>query len=212
MVNQGTTWQPLQPLRVARSHAVITVAFHVPNPPLVWDAQLPPPHQHKNIAWANGKGFEVKSSTGAPLTIRDTKILDTTVVITLAADPGPGKVNVGYALTQDGTGELAGSPDGLRGLLRDSDPFQGYDAETLECAVEQGSPIVKSTTPGALVRRSGRDVVAGSAIPRGTLVLSQDSDDQLTLSAPWPGPSGKVSLSFNHEEWNFCVHFSMTES
>ena len=41
----GKDWQPLQPTTVERNGAVITVHFHVPVPPLVWDTDFEAPHQ-----------------------------------------------------------------------------------------------------------------------------------------------------------------------
>jgi hypothetical protein len=164
-----------------------------------------------NTEWAAGKGFEVKSAAGARLQISDTVIQGSSVVITLAADPGAEKVNVAYAITQEGMGNQGGTPLGMRGLLRDSDEFAGYDAEMLECQVTQGSATVASTSAGAFVRRAGRDIVSGAGVPADTTVTTHDSDDKLTLSAPWTGATGKVMLSFRHDERNYCVHFAMNE-
>lgn len=209
VVNQKVAWKPLGPKTITRAGAVITLDLDVPNPPLVWDEHISPPHQQVNTEWANGRGFEVRSGGGAPLTIADAQIEGTTVVVTLASDPGPGTVSVGYAMTQDGPGLQGGTDQGLRGQLRDSDDFTGYDVETLEVLVTSGSPLVTSATPGAFVRRAGRDLVTGPALPAGTIVASHDSNDQLTLSAPWPGASGNASLAFRHDAYNYCVHFAM---
>jgi hypothetical protein len=51
--------------------------------------------------------------------------------------------------------------------------------------------------------------VTGPSAPKDLVVASHDSDDHLTLSAPWPGPTGGVMLTFHHDEHNYCVHFSM---
>ena len=59
----GRDWQPLQPTGVERSGRVITVHFHVPVRPLVWDTTLEQPHQNKFPQWASGKGFEVRAGT-----------------------------------------------------------------------------------------------------------------------------------------------------
>jgi hypothetical protein len=211
IVNQKASWKPLQPNKISRAGAKITIDFDVPNPPLVWDAHIPPPHQAMNTEWAGGKGFEVKSAGGARLQITDAVIQGSSVVITLAADPGAGKVNVAYAITQEGTGNQGGTPLGMRGLLRDSDEFVGYDPEMLEGQMTQGSAAVASTAAGAFVRRAGRDIVTGTGVPADTIVTTHDSDDKLTLSAPWPNASGKVMLSYRHDERNYCVHFAMNE-
>ena len=206
VVNQKAAWQPVQPEKLTRSGATITIDFHVPQPPLVWDAHVSPPHQQVNTEWAAGKGFEVTNAAGARLKIASVVIDGARVLVTLSQDPGAGKVTVAYAVTADG-----GAQGGLRGQLRDSDEFVGWDAETLDVQVTQGSPVVKSVSPGALIHRTGWDIVTGPGVPTDTIVQRHDSDDQLTLSTPWPAASGAVKLSFHHDERNFCVHFSSTE-
>jgi hypothetical protein len=51
--------------------------------------------------------------------------------------------------------------------------------------------------------------VTGPNVPAGTVVVSHDSDDQLTLSQPVGGAGGTASFAFHHDESNYCVHFSM---
>jgi hypothetical protein len=211
VVNQKVAWKPLQPNKITRSGATITVGFDVPTPPLVWDSHVSPPHQQVNTEWAAGKGFEVTSGQGGKSAIVSTAIQGTNVIITLAADPGADKITVAYALTQDGGGSQGGTNQGMRGLLRDSDEFIGYDAETLDSQVTQGSAVVTASTAGGFIHRAGWDIVTGTDVPADTIVLTQDSNDQLTLSAPWPKASGRVKLSYRHDERNFCVHFSMKE-
>jgi hypothetical protein len=117
----GQSWSPLQPVAVSRSGRVISVAFHVPVPPLAWDTSLPPPHQSANTMWAQGRGFEVRSGA-TDIGISSVAISGDTVQITCASDLTPGVV-VGYASTSDGTPRSAGT---VRwGLLHDSDPFVG---------------------------------------------------------------------------------------
>jgi hypothetical protein len=211
VVNQNIVWKPLQPNKVTRAQAVVTVDFDVPNPPLVWDPNMAKPHQSVNTAWAAGNGFEVTDSSGNPLTITAAEIQGSSVILTLAADPGSDQVTVGYALTQDGSNSQGGLVSGLRGLLRDSDEFVGYDAEVLVTQVTQGSAVVTSTSSGEFVHRAGWDLVSGAALPTNAIVVSHDSDDQLTLSVPWAGASGMETFSYHHDERNFCVHFSMME-
>jgi hypothetical protein len=117
----GQGWSPLQPTGVSRSGRVITVTFHVPVGPLVWDTALPAPHQSANTAWAQGKGFEVRSGS-TPIPISSVAISGDTVAITCGADLASGLV-VGYASTTDGTPRSGGTA--RWGLLRDSDPFVG---------------------------------------------------------------------------------------
>ena len=33
--------------------------------------------------------------------------------------------------------------------------------------------------------------------------------DQITLSAPWTGATGKAMLTFHHNHYNYAVHFAM---
>lgn len=212
VVNQGRPWKPLQPNKITRAGAVITVAMDVPNPPLVWDSALAPPHQQMNQAWAAGKGFEVGDQNNKPLTITNAAISGSSVVITLNADPGAQKVHVSYALTQDGGGSLGGKVNGLRGLLRDSDDFAGSDAESVDTDVVKGSSALKSATAGGFARRTAGDLLSGSGVAPGTVVVSHDSDNQLTLSAPWSGDSARIPISYHHGQANYCVHFALTEA
>ena len=62
IVNQKRSWKPVGPNKVTRAGAVITIDFDVPNPPLVWDTHLAPPHQVAHTAWSNGRGFEVRTA------------------------------------------------------------------------------------------------------------------------------------------------------
>jgi hypothetical protein len=154
----------------------------------------------------------VSDALGQKLTIANVAIQGSSVVVTLAADPGAISVHVGYALTQEGMGNQGGTDLGLRGLLRDSDELNGWDAETIAANVTSGSAVVTSADPNGFVRRAGHDVVTGPGVPQDTVVKSHDTDSQVTLSAGWPGPTGAVMLRFRHDERNYCVHFSLYES
>ena len=58
----GKDWRPLEPTTVERSNAAITVHFHVPVLPLVWDASL----EHRIPRSPNGKTAKAsKSATSA---------------------------------------------------------------------------------------------------------------------------------------------------
>jgi hypothetical protein len=213
VVNQHLAWKPLQPNKISRAGAVVTVTFDVPNPPLVWDAHMPLAHQTTNTEWKNGKGFEVKNGTTA-LTISSATISGSTVVLTLSADPGAAaKVTVGYALTQDGTGTQGGTAMGLVGSLRDSDAFVGWDEETVTANVTNGSAVVTTATANGFLRRATKDIVTSTTtgLAADTVVLSYDSATQLTLTAPWSGATGTAALAMHHDEYNYCVHFTMTE-
>jgi hypothetical protein len=121
-VARGGDWQPLQPTRVERSGREITVHFHVPVPPLVWDTAMPAPHQTAYTEWKDGRGFEVWSGD-TRIAIRGVEIAGNTVKITCAGDLPASGVWVGYAATSDGTQMEGGTT--RWGLLRDSDPFVG---------------------------------------------------------------------------------------
>ena len=62
----GHDWQPLAPTTIERSGPrTITVHFHVPVPPLVWETTFTPPHQ-SSPEWQAGNGFELRTSTRTP--------------------------------------------------------------------------------------------------------------------------------------------------
>jgi hypothetical protein len=125
-VVMGQDWQPLQPINGTVSGNVITVQFHVPVPPLVWDDTLPPPHA--SGPWANGRGFEV-TAAGPAQTIDSVEIVaPDTVKITCHGDLTGLAVNVAYAVTTDG---VTVGPTTFRwGHLKDSDPFVGAITKT----------------------------------------------------------------------------------
>ena len=200
VVVERRPWQPLQPISVTRNGMTISVRFNVPNPPLLWDETIPPPHQGRHTAWRNGRGFEVQDSLGE-ISIQWVRIVGDTVEIRLAYPPvGTGLV-VRHAMTQDG-----GFP-GRRGQLRDSDPFAGYDAETLSCQVTNGSSVV--VTPGHSSARVPRDLVMGAGLSAPLRIVAVNSSTELTLNQPWSGPSGTASLTLRHDHYNYAVQFEM---
>jgi hypothetical protein len=120
----GNNWQPLQPTTIERNGAVITVHYHVPAPPLVWDTTFQAPHQSID-EWKSGKGFEVSTADGAKVAIASVAISGDAVIITCASDPGP-NARVGYAMIGEKPRMAAPFNGTFRwGLLRDSDPFEG---------------------------------------------------------------------------------------
>jgi len=120
----GKNWQPLQPTTVEQKGAVISVHYHVPVPPLVWDADFQAPHPSFE-GWKQGKGFEVSTADGKKVAIASAAISGNAVVITCAADPGP-NARVGYAMIGETNRMDAPFKGTFRwGLLRDSDPFKG---------------------------------------------------------------------------------------
>ena len=74
VVMGNASWQPLQPISVTRSGNVVTVRFHIPNPPLAWDTALPLPHQSALTQWRNGRGFELRVGT-TPRTVNSVQIV-----------------------------------------------------------------------------------------------------------------------------------------
>ncbi len=121
-VVSGVDWQPLQPTGIDAAGGVITVHFHVPVAPLVWDTVLPEPHQSAFTQWKSAHGFEVTDHAGNAITIASAQIMGNDVVLTCATDPGAGAV-VRYAATADGAAMRGGTA--RWGTLRDSDPFVG---------------------------------------------------------------------------------------
>ena len=120
----GHDWQPLQPTSAEVSGKTVTVHFHVPVPPLVWDDTLPAPHGAMIPQWAQGRGFEV-SVAGNRQMIDSVEIVGgDSVVITCANDLTTGEVTVGYAITAEG-GTPPAAQTARWGHLRDSDPFVG---------------------------------------------------------------------------------------
>ena len=106
----------------------ITIQFHVPVPPLVWDDALPPPHA-AGTPWANGRGFEVNAA-GLAQTIDAVEIIaPDTVKITCHSDSHrPGRRPSAYAVTTDGV--TVGKTTFRWGHLKDSDPFVGSVTNT----------------------------------------------------------------------------------
>jgi hypothetical protein len=133
-------WQPLQPTTVEREGQVISVHFHVPVPPLVWEDTFPAPHQAALTEWAAGNGFEVRAGA-TNVSITAVAIDGDTVRITCGADLPATGVTVGYAMTADpvvapattSTPRATPSPGTVRwGKLRDSDPFVGSTTQLVQ--------------------------------------------------------------------------------
>jgi len=124
----GQHWLPLQPTGVQRAGAVLTVSFHVPVGPLAWETTFSAPHASVT-EWSQGRGFEVTSAAGARIAITSAEISGNAVVITCAADPGPG-AKVSYAMVGERAKMSAPYAGTTRwGLLRDSDPFIGASTQ-----------------------------------------------------------------------------------
>ena len=130
----GKDWRPLEPTKVSREGKVITVQFHVPNAPLVWETEFDNPHDTVP-EWKNGKGFEVitGAGNGTKVAIESVAIKGDSVVITCAGDPGEG-ARVGYAQTGEQRINLKKPYAGFGrwGLLKDSDTFKGDGSKKVQ--------------------------------------------------------------------------------
>jgi hypothetical protein len=207
IVNQNIAWKPLQPSHVVRSGAVITIDFDVPNPPLAWEANIPEPFDDTaHPAWKAGHGFQVTDGGGADVAIASAAIQGSSVVLTLAQAPAAGaQLTVGYAITK-GAGTF---PLPIRGQLRDSDDFVGWSTDTVDVNVTAGSATVSSVSATGFARRAAFDLVTGTGVPAGTIIAKKTFDNEITLSSPWPGATGKASMAFRHDHRNYAVQFSM---
>jgi hypothetical protein len=116
-------WKPLAPISVERRADGVSVDFHVPVPPLVWDEALPAPHPSGH-AWANGRGFELVAD-GRPALIDAVEIVGTQVMVRTRAS---GRLVVRYAATASQKPRPGGS--WRWGQLRDSDAFVGATTGT----------------------------------------------------------------------------------
>lgn len=118
----GNDWQPLMPIGVEVTNStVVTVHFHVPVPPLVWDTTFDAP---AITEWKNGKGFELRSDT-ANITIASVALSGNDVQITASSALPTSGLHVGYAISNQGV-QLSNHSKAVRwGMLRDSDTFAG---------------------------------------------------------------------------------------
>lgn len=123
----GNTWSPLVPATILRNGTTIVVTFNGRVGDLVLD-------ELGGVTSPNGAamGFEWVA-TGRSETISSVTLTDsnTTVTITLSADPG---VTTGEYLRYAYTGiqgQNGGPTTGARGCLRDSDTTTGYSGDVL---------------------------------------------------------------------------------
>jgi hypothetical protein len=113
VVLEGGTWEPVRPKQITRDGAVITVAFHVPSPPLAFDTS--------RVSDPGNLGFEYADDGPTTPTIVQVALVGVdTVQITLSDVPTSPNPRLRYAFT--GTpNAYAGPQTGPRGNLRDSD-------------------------------------------------------------------------------------------
>jgi hypothetical protein len=119
----GHDWQPLAATSVERQPGVVSIGFHVPVPPLVWDETLPAALPAGHV-WANGRGFELLAD-GVAARIESVEIEGARVNLRTAAS---GRLVVRYAATASLEPRAHGS--WRWGQLRDSDPFVGATTRT----------------------------------------------------------------------------------
>jgi hypothetical protein len=119
-VVSGHDWRPLAPRRLRRAGLIVTIEFHVPVPPLVWDETLPAPHAAFE-PWAKGRGFEVNDGE-TPMAIDAIELGPSSVNLRLQREPAS-RLVVRYAATAAENPRPAGAR--RWGQLRDSDPFVG---------------------------------------------------------------------------------------
>lgn len=119
----GRDWQPLAPTSIERRPGVVSVGFHVPVRPLVWDETMPSSYPAGH-AWANGRGFELLVD-GAPARIEAAEIHGDRVDLRTSAT---GRLVVRYAATARAQPRRGGT--WRWGQLRDSDPFVGATTRT----------------------------------------------------------------------------------
>jgi hypothetical protein len=120
VIVEGRPWEPLRPVGVALTGNVVTVRFHVPSPPLVFDTT--------RIDDPGNYGFEWYDGSGAPPAITNVALTGPdTVAVTLASAPTGEDRRLRYAYTFRG---CSGARTLARGNLRDSDTTPsdgGYD-------------------------------------------------------------------------------------
>jgi hypothetical protein len=114
VVLEHGTWEPVRPRGVSRDGATITVTFHVPAPPLVFDTKRVVDPAHLGFEYADDAGGAAPSIVAVALAAEDA------VTITLSAPPSAGGGRIRYAWTGR-RGAAAGPVTGPRGNLRDSD-------------------------------------------------------------------------------------------
>jgi hypothetical protein len=119
---RGADWRPLSPLGAVASGRVVSVRFHVPVAPLLWDESLPEPY-----AWPYGRGFELFAQQER-VAIAGVELDGDTVHVTARREL-PEALTVAYAMTSSGAPMPTHSHAYRWGCLRDSDPFVGVTTQ-----------------------------------------------------------------------------------
>lgn len=204
-------FRPLEALSADLEGTTVRVRFHVPVPPLGWDATLGPgwvSHTKKAHPWAKGHGFEAEDAEGA-ITITRAAIEGDAVVLALARRPGRDAF-VRYAMTQNPDGEKGyrgGEPDGRTGELVDSAATEGLDMSSVDATATRGSAVLT----GAFEGHGRRDVVRGEGITKGAVVVAH-SANEITLSSPFTSASGAVHVRLGADPRNHALAFELAIS
>lgn len=134
-VRAGAGWAPFAPTAVTLDGTgqVITVAMHVPAPPLAWDTTV--------VAAQPNMGFSLHGTAAAIVSVEITG--PSTVTITTTADVSGDPVEVGYAVAYNDGGASFGN-------LRDSHPaLSAYDSTPLRnWALQFRDPVSGTTYAG----------------------------------------------------------------
>lgn len=120
VVVEGGTWEPVRPRTITRAGNVITIRFHVPSPPLVWD--------ETRVAKAASYGFDFRDRTSSARITSVELTGPDTVQITLDAEPTGANPRISYA-TYKVARECPGPRTGARGNLRDSDTTPSFHTD-----------------------------------------------------------------------------------
>jgi hypothetical protein len=116
----GRDWLPLAPRDVTRSGRVIEVEFHVPVPPLRWDAAFVTSPAARP-EWDKGRGFELAGGD-VPVVIEEVTLARTSAKIRYSGEPA-GPLRLRYA--QSAVRAKGPKACWRVGALCDSDPFVG---------------------------------------------------------------------------------------
>ncbi|HEY8076836.1 MAG TPA: hypothetical protein VIF62_22070, partial [Labilithrix sp.] len=112
VVLEHGTWEPVRPKSITRDGRTITIAFHVPAPPLVFDTKLVSDPGNFGFEWVDDASSAVIESVALAGADR--------VAIKLSAAPTGEHRRIRYAWSAK-PGAHAGPQTGPRGNLRDSD-------------------------------------------------------------------------------------------
>jgi hypothetical protein len=213
----GQEWTGLRPRGISVASNRIRVLLDVPVGPLRFDPNIFQQAQMNGSPnpWVAGKGFEVVDSSGAAIVIQQAFIVaNNEIELVLPKNSAPARVRYAWTLNNvGGTGAWpgvtpAGRDTGRCGSVCDSDPYQGYDRQAIDCGVTSGSAAI-TTTANKFLNVGWYDRVHGSGFVEPTIVKDRISDVSFTLSNPWTGATGTVPLIFHSDQSNYLVAFDL---